>query len=637
MLPFLGGRGTSSGVAVTPERALQVAAVYSCVRLLSESVASLPVGLFRRTAGGGRERVDDHPVLPLLTHQPNPDMDAPEMWRQLVGWMGIRGNAYVYVQRDGDGTPVGLWPLSPLMVAPHRNRETGRLYYQVAPNSDIEWAPVAEAGGIVQPFNMLHLRAFGTSPAEGLSPIGMVREQVGTAFAALNYVGGFFDRDASPGGTISVPGELSEAAYERMSTQWRDLHEGFDRSHRLAVLENGATWEKVSLSPADAAFIDIYKLTRAEIAGIYGVPPHMIGDVDRATSWGTGIEQQSLGYVIYSLTPYLTRLETVARRLLADPAAYVRFNVNALLRGDIKTRYESYAIGRQWGWLSPDDIRRKEDEDPIGVNDYLQPLNMVPAGSTSPAAQRDHRAATRAPVRTYRLDGEPAALYPAWMQRHETALADWFTNLGGALTERLRDQRRDTSTNDIDTTINTALALLGDDRWTDQLADVLRDLAVQMSGEVAQQITLALGGSYDARRALPLLLENARASAASILATTTGQITDALTNDDGPPAEVVAALFDRITPARAALLARARVNWLGNFAAHEAGQQAGAHTKTWLVTDTNPRPTHAAAHGQTVPLDDEFAIGAARGRWPHDHRLGVDEIAGCTCALQLNL
>lgn len=385
----LSGTSTAAGVSVQPESALQIAAVYSCIRLLSEDTGSLPVHLYRRS-DSGRIEADDHPLYPLLTDQPNPVIDSGELWRSVMGWMLLRGNAYVYVERNRDGTPRGLWPIAATSVTLAR-ADDGQLVYEVRLN-DAEFAPIRERGNgpdkapRVRAENMLHYRAFGLG-VEGLSPIAMARQQVGVSYAAMQYVGGFFARDASPGSYIKVPDELSDVQYERLSRQWLDLHEGYANSHRLALLEGGAEWASVGLSPVDAAFLDTYKLARTDIAGIYGVPPHKIGDLDRATF--ANIEQQSLDYVTNSLRIWLVRLEKVTARLRGtDRKLYMRFNVDALLRGDIKSRYAAYGVARQWGWMNPNEVRRLEDFEPVdGLDDYLQPSNMTIAGADAEPAE----------------------------------------------------------------------------------------------------------------------------------------------------------------------------------------------------------------------------------------------------------
>lgn len=624
-LPPLTGTRTAADVTVTPERALQVAAVYSCIRLLAETGSMLPAGVVRRE-GSARIPSEEHPASPLLTYQANPNLPAGEMWAQVLGWMLLRGNGGVYIERSNGGTPVGLWPVAWTSVEPRRVKNSGELVWKITLDDD-EWAPIREADGLVRDENFLHFRSFGIGGPEGLSPVGMARQAVGTGYAATAYIGGFFARDASPGGIVSVPGTLKDAQYERLTRQWQDLHEGFDQSHRLAVMEAGAKWEKTTLSPADAQFLEVYKLTRGEIAGIYGVPPHMIGDVDKATSWGSGIEQQSLGYVIYSLLPWLTRLERTTAKLFGDPSVYLKFNPDALLRGDTTQRFTAYAQARQWGWMSVNEIRAKEDEPPIqGGDDYLQPLNMVPAGSPAPAEQR------ALPGRQTRAEDSvetPATEdLPSWIERHFEAIAAFFAEQGDQVLAALGVRP--------DATAEELIDVAADN---ETLTAILLQLARGLAAEVGSATAAALGGVFVVEETTAALAASAAATAANVNSTTVERLRSTI-NLGHAPAEVQASvrqMFDGMTESRARVLAQARVSSTSNFASHEGAKQSGARTKTWRVWDAKPRPTHARADGQTVGIREEFIIGSRSGRWPHDHRLGVDEIAGCTCRLQFNL
>ncbi|MCM2390187.1 phage portal protein [Streptomyces albipurpureus] len=798
-LPRLDGRGTSAGVSVTPEKALQVAAVFSSVRLLAETGSMLPCAVYERS-GSTRRRIDEHPVAPLLTYQANPGLPSGEFWAQVLGWMLVRGNAGVYIERNNGGRPVGLWPISWTSVEPRRVPETGELVYKITLDDD-EWAPIREADGLVRAENFLHFRAFGLSGVEGLSPIGMARQAVGTGWAATSYIGSFFQRDASPGGVVSVPGTLKDEQFERLTRQWTDLHEGFDNSHRLAVMEAGATWQKTTLSPADAQFLEVYKLTRAEIAGIFGVPPHMIGDVERSTSWGSGIEQMSLGYVIYSLMSWTTRLERTTQRLLGGPEAYLKFNPDALLRGDTTQRFSAYAQARQWGWMSVNDIRAKEDEPPIeGGDEYVVPLNMSPAGQTTPPEQRarpsvraaaqvpsgaamvalyppadiaerlavkgglaaeelhitlaylgkdltDDQKATAAVVVAgvaaqhqilagsigglgyfppgddgttpyfatvdvpglaelrHRLvdalagagvpadtghgftphmtltylgdDGTPPQPptpvdlgfteltwatgpqrtafpfsglrarrrppqqrrddtaetpapeeMPGWIQRHFEAISAFLAEQGERALAALNVSPGATADDIIDLAADNEV-----------LTELLLQLARGLVAEVGTATASALGGSFVLEETTAVLAASAASTASNINSTTVEKLRSTI-NLGHAPVEVQASvrdMFDRMTESRARVLAQARVSSTTNFASHEGAKHAGAKTKTWRVWDANPRKTHARADGQTVGIRDTFTIGKHQGRWPHDHRLGVDEIAGCTCRLQFNL
>ncbi|UQA34816.1 phage portal protein [Streptomyces sp. HNA39] len=623
-MPRLEGRSTSAGVSVSPDRALQVAAVFSSVRLLAETGSMLPTGVFQRS-GNSRLPAAEHPLAPLLTYQANPHLEAGEFWAQVLGWMLTRGNAAAYIERNNGGRPVGLWPVSWPGVEMRRVKDTGELFYKVTLDDD-EWAPIREDGGLVRAENLLHFRSFGVGGAEGLSPIGMARQAIGTGWAATAYIGGFFARDASPGSTISVPGKLDDTQFERLLRQWNDNHEGFENSNRIGVMEGGAKWEKTTLSPADAQFLEVYKLTRSEIAGIYGVPPHMIGDVERSTSWGSGIEQQSLGYVIYSLMPWLTRLERTAQRLLGDPSLYLKFNPDALLRGDTTQRFAAYAQARQWGWMSVNDIRTKEDEPPIeGGDEYVVPLNMSPAGQAAPPEQR----ALPAPHRRAQepVDAPSVEDLPNWITQHYEAISEFFAEQGERVLAAL-NLRPDTPAEDL-------IDRLADD---EVLTEILLRLALGLVGQVGSATAAALGGTFAAQETAAAVGASAAATAANINGTTVEQLKSTIGLGQAPAEvrESVRNMFGQMTDSRARVLAQARVSQTSSFASHEGAKQAGAVSKTWRVWDANPRKTHQRADGQTVGMRETFTIGSKRGRWPHDYRLGVDEIAGCTCRLQFN-
>lgn len=602
-LPHLGGRSTGSGVSVSPERALQIGAVYSCVRLLSEAVAGLPVGMFRRK-GDTRIPIGSHPVLSLISDYPNPDIDAGELWRTVMGWMLLRGNSHVYIQRNGGGSPIGLWPIAPTSVE-NRRDSNGRLVYKVTLQTDVEYAPITEKDGLVRAENMLHFRAFGLG-VQGLSPISLAREQVGISFAAQQYIGGFFARDASPGGILEAEGELSDKVYDRLEAQYKDLHEGFDNAHRIALLEAGVKWKDVTLSPDDAQFIETQKFSRGEIASIFGVPPHMIGDTERSTSWGTGIAEQGIGFVTYSLLPWLQRLERVTRRRLlgaSDADMRMRWNVAGLMKGDLKSRYDAYAVGKQWGWLSTNDILRMEDEAPVKGGDvYLQPLNMVPAGMTP--VQRGTRT-----VRTADPGGAPAA----WVTRNRELLASAF-----------EEQRADVIADG---------GRLDREKWDALLADILHAPAVELSSEVAALTASSLGGSYDPTLAAAFVRALAEAHARNLNITTEGQLADALSEQDDV-ATAADTVFDEADNNRVGPAAVAFVAATANFARHEGASQSGAKSKRWIVTSTNPRPSHSRMHGEEVPMQDAFSNGA---RWPRDAAAGADETAGCTCEIEFNV
>ncbi len=393
-MPALRGQRTSAGVYVTPEQSLQVMAVLTSVRLVAEAIASLPVSVIIRR---GRDRLappaKDEQLVRLLTVAPNPVVDASEFWRIVVTWMLIRGNAYVFVQRNGAGQVTALWPVPPTDVEVLRT-QTGELAYRLQHDGVETWLPV-EKGYVASHQEILHYRWFGTGP-EGLSPIGVAREQVGISVAAVGYVGGFFQRDATPETVLTTQGNLTDKQWSRLVEQMEDRHRGFENSHQIAVFEGGAKLERVSLSPADAQFLAIYKLAEGKIASMYGVPPHKIGDLERATF--SNIEHLGIEFVQDALLPPITRLEKVTQRLFTDPEMRLRFDPKGRMRGDTAAQTASYAAGRQWGYLSANDVRAYEDEPPIPNGDtYLEPTNMVPAGSL-PIQRTDAPPAMIAPI-----------------------------------------------------------------------------------------------------------------------------------------------------------------------------------------------------------------------------------------------
>lgn len=604
-MPRLHGTKTPAGVEVDAERALQVSTVYACVRLIAEAIAQLPVHVYRR-ADDSRLPVDDHPLVPILTDRPNPDIDAGEFYRTLVGWKLLRGNALVYREIGGDGRTRALWPIAPTSVELRRTTR-GRLAYAVKLQSG-EYVPGFTVGRerVVDATRILHFRAFGLGPW-GLSPVALARTKIGTAYAAERYGAGFFSRGAQPGGVLRTDGELTDKQWERLNDWWKNQHQGFDRSHNPDILEGGLKWENVGLPPGDAQFIETARYTAATIAGhIFFVPPHLIGDVERSTSWGTGIAEQGIAFVRYSLMPWIVRLERVLNQLFIEPDLYVKFNTAALERGDLKARYDAYAIGRQWGFVNVNEIKRNEDEAPIGPagDVYLQPMNMVPAGTfDTPRGHDDRRERGRAKsIRDRHIDTHRKALARFFDEQAQQVLDDFEAG------RAVRDFDRPTS----DRALARLLASLGLGASTDAAAEVIDRFGIELddSGFGAWMRTMGR-------------------NVATLINDTTFAAVAAATDDDE-----LRGVFDTLVTVRAAQIAVTRVTESFGFGRQEAAKQAGARNKTWRVTSGNPRSSHAALDGETVPLGDVFSNGA---RWPGDtQNLSADEAAGCQCEMEIS-
>lgn len=370
----LGAVKSASGISVTPSTALQSTAVFACVRVLAETVASLPLPVYRRLAGGGKERAADHYLYPILHDLPNPELTSFEFREALMGHLALWGNAYAEIERDGAGRVRALWPLRPDKI--QVVREQGELlYYYTLP----EGTRVA-----LKPVQVFHIRGLSGDGIVGYSPIRLAREAIGLALATEEFGARFFSNGAHPGGIVEYPSVLKDEAYERFKKSVQEAYGGLSKSHRLMVLEQGLKYHQIGIPPEDSQFLETRKFQVNEIARIFRVPPHMVGDLERATF--SNIEHQSIEFVVHTIRPWLVRWEQAIKRDLFLPGErstfFPEFLVDGLLRGDTKSRYEAYAVGRQNGWLSADDIRELENMNPLPDGQgkiYLVNGNMIPA------------------------------------------------------------------------------------------------------------------------------------------------------------------------------------------------------------------------------------------------------------------
>ncbi len=373
----LSGTQTYTGRRVSTEGSLQQATVFACVRLIAESIGMLPLILYRRLEPRGKERATNHPLYGVLHDLPNPELTAIELFETLAGHLALWGNAYCEIEYDGAGRRRALWPLRPDRMTVEVTEDNERVYvYQLPDGAQVE----------LPRYRVWHIRGWGTDAWEGKSPIALARESIGLSLATEEFGARFFGNDSRPGGILTTPNKLSDQGAERMKSRWQSAHGGLRNAHRVAVLEEGVTWQAIGIPPEEAQFLETRKFQEAQICQIYRVPPHMIGITERTTSWGTGIEQQGIGFVTFTLLPYLLRVSQSVHRDLLTPAErrtlFAEHLTAALERGDIKARYAAYNIGRNGGWLSVNDIREAENLNPVeGGDAYLQPLNMVELGS----------------------------------------------------------------------------------------------------------------------------------------------------------------------------------------------------------------------------------------------------------------
>ncbi len=360
---FFFGR-TTSGKPVNERTAMQMTAVYSCVRILSEAVAGLPLHLYRYTEGGGKEKALTHPLYRLLHDEPNPEMTSFNFRETLMGHLLLYGNAYAQIIRNARGEVVGLYPLMPNKMTVDRD-SAGRLYYLYTRGSDD--SPVdTETGQVyLPPEQVLHIPGLGYDGIVGYSPLAMAKNAVGLAIATEEYGAKFFANGAAPGGVLEHPGTIKDP--QRVKDSWNAAYQGSGNAHRIAVLEEGMKYQPIGISPEQAQFLETRKFQINEIARIYRVPPHMVGDLEKSSF--SNIEQQSLEFVKYTLDPWICRWEqSLKRRLFTEEEKqeyFVKFNVDGLLRGDYQSRMNGYAVARQNGWMSTNDIRELENLDRI--------------------------------------------------------------------------------------------------------------------------------------------------------------------------------------------------------------------------------------------------------------------------------
>ncbi len=388
---------TYTGKHLSISDSLQCVAVFACVRVLAETIGSLPLHLLRDLSDGSKEKATRHPLYQRLHAIPNDEMTAMQMWTALVGHDALWGNCYSYIERDNAERIIGLWPLRPDRMQDIRRVAPGKLEYLYRLK---EGEP-----RILDGDKILHIPGLTHDGLVGYSPIQQAREAVALALGAEEYGSRFLGNDSSPGGVLQHPGKLSSDGRKKLAETWEHAHRGLEKHHRVAVLEEGMTWQSIGIPPVDAQFIESRKYQLGEVSRLFRIPPHMIGDVERSTSWGTGIEQQSIGFVVYTIVPWLVAFEQAINKSLLTEAErqagyYAKFSVEGLLRGDMAARKDFYATGRQWGWFSANDVRRFEDMNPIkGGDTYLVPLNMVPADSLGEAQQdKDQERALRALV-----------------------------------------------------------------------------------------------------------------------------------------------------------------------------------------------------------------------------------------------
>lgn len=365
-----GGGVSSSGIVVNPQNAMQAAAVYACCKVLAESVGMLPLCVYQHGDGASRTPATGHPLWELLQHQPNEYQTSVEFWETMVLHLCLRGNAYAYVLRARSGRVVELIPLHPDMVTVTMNAQ-----------NQVEYRVGMEAGGTrqVSRSEIMHIKGLSLNGWLGISPIAYARESIGLALATEKFGGQLFKNGAKMGGVLEVPSLLSDTAFTRLKNSFDAASSG-ENAHKTAILEEGAKFNKITMSSDDAQFLETRKYQRAEIAGVFRVPAHMINDLEKATF--SNIGSLDLQFLKYSLRPWLRRITEAARRDLLTTqdrqTVTLAHDLTDLLYGDADTRSKYYHNGITDGWLLRNEARAMEGRNPIdGLDVPLMPLNMT--------------------------------------------------------------------------------------------------------------------------------------------------------------------------------------------------------------------------------------------------------------------
>ncbi|MDP2505392.1 phage portal protein [Oceanobacter sp. 3_MG-2023] len=372
--------GSASGEPVTRDSAMKVSTVYACVRLLSGTIASLPGHVYERN-GQNKDLAKNHPAQKLLHDEPNAMITSVVFWECVLNHMLLDGNHYSLIRRNRNGQVLELIPLAPWRVEP--DDVNGRLQYAVVFDD-----------GSYQVFDqddILHIPNIGWNGKKGLSALRSVMlNSVGGALAADRYSASFFANDATPRGYIRFDQPLKESQAEVIRKYWFDHHQNPDKRHLPAFIPQGGEFKEITMSAEDAQLLQTRSFQVADIARIFGVPPHLVGHIEKSTSWGSGIEQQNLGLLIYTVRVLLYKIEQeVNRKVIRSDRYFFRFNIDGLLRGDIKTRYEAYktALGgnQMPGFFTINEVRELEDMAPVDGGDVL--YKPVTAGDSSSTGQ----------------------------------------------------------------------------------------------------------------------------------------------------------------------------------------------------------------------------------------------------------
>jgi HK97 family phage portal protein len=370
LVNMLGAQATKSGSNVNERLALSLTSVWACVKIIAWTMASLPLHTYRKLDPRGKERATDQLIYKILHDTPNGEQTSFQ-YRSLTSvHQNLWGAGISEIEFDRFGYPVALWPLPPWRVTPKRDRNK-ELVYEVNLETQTYY---------LRPYQVVCFESLSTSQDYWLTPIGVHRETIGAAMAVKEFGARTFGQGTNPSGILTGLKFKNKDNEKEALLAIKEGYEGLSNSHRIMALEEGVKFERIGLPPQDAQYLETKKFDIAEIARIYNVPLHLLQDHEKSTSWGTGLEEMNLGFVTFTLRPYLVQWEQeLKRKLIFDEKLFVEFLIEGLLRGKMKERFESYKIGINNSFMCPDQIAEIENWNPIpNGNTYWAPVNMQP-------------------------------------------------------------------------------------------------------------------------------------------------------------------------------------------------------------------------------------------------------------------
>ena len=621
---FFGGTTTATGIRVDPDKAMRATAIHLAVKLLAEGVASLPLLIYQMGDEDSRRRDRKHHLWSLLRDTPNRWQTSLEFREMMQGHVLLRGNAYAGIIQSNAGRIEQLVPMHPDRVRPFW-----------APNGSVayEFTPREGERRILLQDEVMHVRGMCLDEdcLKGLSPIEEMREAVALTLAAEEFGGRRYSNDARPSGVLTHPSALPPDQASRLREEWEARHTGLAGAHRVAVLEGGMKWEQIGLTPNDAQWIESRKFQVTEIARIFNIPPHKLKDLERATF--SNIEQQNIEWVVDSLRPWLVRWEQVIHRDLFTPAErrthFAEFLVEGLLRGAMKDRFESYAIGRNSGWLTANEIRRFENMNPIDGGDVLLiPLNMMPVAQAGEglSARGSLREAVRLLVQEVSPETLARPVIPALQAAPEPRSLTGRRRLAQAFRSVFLDASERVVRKEVKAVRHNAKKLLGAasrsipefEEWLDgfyadfpeHISRAMKPVLAAYAEGIEAEAVAEVGGDASSIRALTSKMESfvdeyAEALSARHVKASTGQLRTLIRDDPEGALEAVTERLDSWEETRPGKIAARETIQAGGAFAKAAFAAAGVQKLVWRAS-AGACPLCEELDGQVVGIDQSF-------------------------------